>query len=856
MRSVDGLALRQIGSRKLRAALTAMAVALGVGMVFGVLLLSTSVRQTFDDLLDSAWGTTDLVVAGVGGSGVVSDATVEAVRTTPGVETVGTAVGGVLQRLGEDGKPVDAIKGQMYVAAYDPSKTPPYDMRQVEGRPVRTGDETSVERNWAKDHGIEVGERIRVGGPDGRAELTVVGIFAFSSNLSFGGQGLAVVPLDRGRSLLGVPEGVHLVNVHASDRGQVDALRARLTGRLGSGFDVKSPSQYSDDIGEQMQALDVVLLMFGGMALFVGGFLILNSFNTTVLQRSRELGTLRTLGATRFTVARTVLAEALGLAVVGTAAGLALGLLLARGLMALMQDMGMPVGHVYVGFGPAAIATATGIVVTLVGAAVPARRAGRVSPIRAVLGDTQESARPTRRRAVLALALFLPGALYGGEFWFGNQSGVSAVAGALGIAGTMAMFAGMVVGAPFFITPLVAVLARPMRRLMPATGRLASDAARGNRMRTAATAAALTVGLSVVVVNSTMATSFVESIDDQMTATMVRDLTVRPVGSTLESGGALTVPRALSRAIAGMPEVAVVSPVRVTMTDLPELTGSAQTGLVLGVDPATFGEIDRSRYDGVTQDEVLAGLRAGGVVVNGGYAETAQLQRGDRLRLRGPRGVRSLPIVGVLDQLDETQFESVTLSARTMRELYGPIEPAELAVKAASDDVLPVLQRRVNALIERDHPAMEALSSAEVRETMRDHIDQQFAFFNAIVAIAIIVSLLGIVNTLSMSVLERTREIGVLRALGSSRWTVRRMVMAESILVTVAGGAGGLVLGGGVAWWWGRGLTDLMPGLQLHIPFATGLAVAAGAVVLGAIAAGLPARRAARLQVVRALTAE
>ena len=220
-------------------------------------------------------------------------------------------------------------------------------------------------------------------------------------------------------------------------------------------------------MGQQLNALNIVLSFFSGIALFVGGFLILNAFNMTVLQRMREIGTLRTLGASRRQVTRTILLEAALIGGVGSVLGLALGLALAEGLIALMRGMEMPVGAVHITAGPAVTAVVLGLLVTTFGAAWPARRAGRVAPIRAVLGARGVRQSPRTARLVIGAALFVPGLLLGGKFWGGNGSG-SAMSGLYGISLTMAMFAGMAMLAPFVIMPTIRVLAWPLRKAFPA----------------------------------------------------------------------------------------------------------------------------------------------------------------------------------------------------------------------------------------------------------------------------------------------------------------------------------------------------------------------------------------------------
>jgi putative ABC transport system permease protein len=476
LRSFNSLALRQLRTRPLRSVLTAFGVVLGVGMVFGVLLLVGTIRATFDEVIDSAWGETDLIVMGEGNGTMAAD-TLDRIKEVEGVRQAAGMVGGMFTRLEADGSPVTGTKGQMLIAGYQTKGYQPYDFRVVEGRRIAAGLEIMVEQNWARDRGYGVGDRVRVAGPTGETKLPIIGVFKLTSSLNVGGLGYAAMPLGAARRAFDQPTRWMQISIAATNRGGVETLKRRVEQVAGSGANVQTPGEVSDQIGEQLAGLNMVLYFFSGVALFVGGFLILNSFNMTVLQRMRELGMLRTLGASRRMATMTVLTEALVIGAVGTLFGLALGLGLAAGLISLMRGMGVPVGALDVSASAAITAAVIGIVVTLLGAFWPAHRAGRVSPIRAVIGGAQVSGRPSKRRLAVALALFLPGLWFGGSFWFGGESETGGIAAFGGIVMTMAMFAGMAIAAPFVILPVVRWLALPLRRVLPTGGRLAAGAA-------------------------------------------------------------------------------------------------------------------------------------------------------------------------------------------------------------------------------------------------------------------------------------------------------------------------------------------------------------------------------------------
>ena len=852
IRSFDGLAIRQLRTRRLRVALTGFGIVLGVGMVFGVLLLVGTIRHTFEDLIGSAWGTTDVVVQGHAG-GTMPASTVDRLRAMPGVKDAGGMVGSVFVRLGPHDRAIKGPTGRMFVAGFDPHHSP-YDFRLVQGRELLGGTEVVLEKNWARKRGVKVGDLLPVATPTGPERLYVAGIFRISNDLDFGDQGFAAMPLGTARAVMDVPTGWMQISVKATDRSKAGTLRKRIAATLGPGFDVKTPKQVGDDIAKQLQALNTVLYFFSGIALFVGAFLILNAFNMTVLQRMREIGMLRTLGATRGMVVRSVLTEAMAIGLVGTLLGLALGLGLVQGLISLMKGLGLPIGNVTITPGAAIAAVIVGLIATAAGAVWPARRAGRVPPIQAALGASVTRRNPSGRRGLFGLALFLPGLLFGGSFWFGNAGGSGSAAAVIGIGGTMLMFVGMAMAAPFVIMPLVRLLARPMRRLFPTSGRLAADAAGSNVSRTAATAVALTIGLSVIVVNSAISASFLGTISDQVDQTYARDFTVQPIGQPLDQGGG-PIAASVRRDVAQLPGVAVVTPERGIFFKFPK-AGASQNGMAVGIDPRAFGKVDLTPVSGASRSQALAAVAAGGILVNRAYATAAGLHAGDYVTLRGPAGIHRARVAGVLKTMTGFNGLGMQMSLTTMQRVYGVTIDNLLLVKATSDSQRAALGKRIDSYLSGAHPNLESLSTAEVKDQIKSEINRQFNFFNAIIAIAVIVSLLGVINTLAMSVIERTRDIGVLRALGSSRWLVRWTMLDESLLITLSGAIAGVLVGALIAFVWVSGMDSLLPGISFRFPFGATIAVAVAAVALGVLAAVLPARRAARLKPVDALSYE
>jgi putative ABC transport system permease protein len=353
-----------------------------------------------------------------------------------------------------------------------------------------------------------------------------------------------------------------------------------------------------------------------------------------------------------------------------------------------------------------------------------------------------------------------------------------------------------------------------------------------------------------------MSASFVGTIEDQVDKAFARDFTVQAQGFTIEQGGGPGVPRSVQRAIEAMPEAGTVAPLRAMTLELPGLKSGPDQGIAIGVDPARQPKVDGTEFQGVSQSDAYAGLERGGALLGRPYADRAGLERGDTLVLQGPAGRQRAEVVGIIDAIGAMAGMEIRLALDTMERVYGRYQPAELAVEARTAELRPALEAKIAGLLERRYPNLEMQSAAAAKKEVGDEISRTFNMFNAIVVIAIIVSLLGVINTLAMSVIERTREIGVLRALGASRWQVRSTMLQESLMITIAGSLVGIVAGTVIAFVWLRGVDEVLPGMSFHFPGAVVVAVALAAVVLGVAAAILPARRAARLNVINALTYE
>jgi putative ABC transport system permease protein len=874
MRSFGSIALRQVRARRMRALLTAAGIVLGVGMIFGVLTLSGTISRTFTDLFDSVYGRADLVVSG-SESTSLPKRSLKQVRETPGVAEAQGSVFSVFTKYRKPPELPPVPEGlppppppkppkpdptdQLNVVGEEPGVTDLTDTDLTSGRRPREGLEIMILESWAADQEVKEGDELRLVTPAGTRRFEVTGLFQFATGLDFGGQGFASMPIDRARDVMDKGRGFEEIDVVVEGGDEtIGTVRRDLRAELEKGARVATPDAKSDEVEGQLQAFNAILYFFAAMALFVGGFLIFNAFNMTVLQRTRELGMLRTLGATRAMVVRAVLREALVLGLAGCALGLGLGILLAFGLVKLMRDgLDFPVGDVAFSALPAIASVACGLLTAFFGALLPARRAGKTSPIRAVLGTEGLRVRPRPRRAAAGLVLI--GLGLAGAFWLGAADETTPLVAAAGMAGTVAIFFGIAMIAPFVIGPLVRVLAWPLRRASPVAGRLAADSARSDPGRTAATATGLMIGLALVVAVNSLGASFLDSIESEFDRAFARDLSVRPAGFAPGEGPQQTISNKVGDRLADLPETGVLARERILFTqNLPAPKGEGGSdGLLIGFQLPEYAELDTTEIDGggAPREEVFERLADGEVTLGEGHADETGLGVGDEIKLDGPSGTERTRVAGIVETVI-FGGQTVGMSLETMREVFGVTADSELALKARTPDDRAALERKVERILAADYPNLVALSNEEVKAEVEDRVNEQFGIFYAIVGVAIFASLFGIVNTLTMSVLERTREIGVLRALGSTRWQVRRQVAAESVVIGLIGALLGVAVGVGLGAALLQGLASGVPGVEYRPPVATMAWVGLAGILLGLVASILPARRAARLDVIRALSYE
>jgi putative ABC transport system permease protein len=843
------VALRGLAARKLRAVLTAIAIVLGVAMVSGTLILTDTIDRAFTRIFTTSYKNTDAVVTGrpivadaASGAPTVPAALLPRIRALPGVRAAAgsmidvSGMGSTAKIIGHDGKPISTNAPNLGFGV-NPAYARFNPMTLTSGRWAAGPDQVVLDVGTADDHGLRMGERVGIAGDGPVRRYRVVGLARFGDVDSLGGATIAVFDVPTARRVLG-KTGFDAISIAARPGVSTDALIAQVRPLLPAAAQIQSGDARAESDGKDVsEAVDFIrwfLLAFGAIALFVGAFVIFNTLSITVAQRTREFATLRTLGASRRQVMRSVALEALVIGLAASIAGLALGVGLAKGLSALFGAFGlsMPEAGTVVSGRTIVVSLLVGVLVTLVAGIVPAVRATRVPPIAAV----REGAPPSGgRRGLLpgAIVTALAALVLGFAILAGD---LGAGARLLGVAvGTLALFVGVAMLAPRLVRPLAALVGWPAARLAGTPGRLARENAVRNPGRTASTAAALMIGLALVTFVAVLGASLKDSDREAISSQIRSDHVVTA------QDGFTPLPLAAGRAVAAAPGVVVATSVR---TDQAKANGHAVT--VTGVDPRTIARGYAFRWSAGSA-EALIGLDSGGAIVQKGFAGDHGLGLGDRVHLLTPSG-------STID---------LTVAAVDAPPRLAPLLGEVVISQGIFDRTFPRPQDRYTFLDVRPgseaaaRAALAGVPDADLRtregyvEKQSGNLDVILNLLYVLLALSVVVSLFGMVNTLVLAVFERTRELGMLRAVGMTRAQTRSMVRHESVITALIGGALGIPLGLLLAALVVRSMSGYDVGYS--VPVGTLVAFAAIAVAAGVLAAILPARRAAALRPLEAL---
>jgi len=836
------LAWRYLIGRGTRSLLTTLAVALGVMLTFGLNSITPALEAAFSRSLLSSAGQIDLTVTDAyNQSFPVSVA--DRIAAVAGVAAVSAEV----QRtatLRPTGDPSPDDVTQLTVIGIDPARAARVRAFPLAaGRMLAGGDQFSavLNRDLADRLGVSVGDRIAVPSALGTAQFRVVGLL---STPSVPGESQIFVPRRAAQQVFSLGSRVTVVQAAFTQDVDRAGVERAVAVALGPDFQVGGLSTQSGLVAS-MQVANFAFLLFGLFALATAGFIILNSFRTVVAERRRDIGMLRAIGVRRGTITGMFAIESLLQGVLGTALGLGLGWLMAVGALAAFSRMASSLVHIDLStpvFSPVTLTMAVllGLGVTVLAALVPARAAGRVTPLEAMrpqLGEVYQ--RRVGIRAWVGLGLIVGSV-------FGLTAGSSSLVGL----GAVVFLVGIALVAPAIVVPVAQAVGRPLDFLFPREGAIARSNLQRNPGRSAVTVTAVMLGLAAIVAMITVIASIFAGFHRYLDRSMSADYMLIPQSIVLGQGNVAAGPR-LAQQVAAVPGVRAVSSIRVSQG---KVAGSEVQ--VLGLDPARYLDVASFDWNRGSSDRAVAQLGSGRwMIANGIYAAQHGLAVGQAIEIATPNGHRTYYLAGIgNDYLNAKLSTLYTSQANLARDFNVTADLMVLAnrdVAADPDGVQQRIQRLVNG-----YPAFKLYESAAWKAEQTSTFNSTLVVFDVLIAALAIPSLLALMNTLAISVLARRREIGMLRAIGSTRRQVRRMVMAESLLLSAIGTVLGLVAG----LWLGYALVTAMAAVGWEMPYAfpwDGLlvTVVVGG-VFGLLAALGPSRQAARLDVIAALRQE
>ncbi|HEX5780432.1 MAG TPA: FtsX-like permease family protein, partial [Solirubrobacteraceae bacterium] len=744
-----------------------------------------------------------------------------------------------------DGEVITSSGPPTILLSTGPERFDPFDY--TEGGPPDSADEVTIDKATADEFGWGEGDTVTVAGKEPQKEYTVSGVARLGDSDNLAGSRMVQMVLPEAQRVLREEGRLSDISVAAASGTSPDELKRNIQAALGNGFNVRTGEEQAEDAAQDLSSalgfIRTALLVFAAVAVLVGGFLIFNTFAVTVAQRSREFALLRTLGASRRQILSSVLAESLVIGLLASIVGVLAGMLVAPGLRGLFTSFGLELGSTSTQLAPRTIIVGliVGVVATVVSGFVPARRATRVQPVEAMReAATPGPPRLRRRRIFLALLVEAIGVvllLYG---LLGDPGSSSATASTLGF-GTLLMIFGLALLAPALVRPLAAVIGRALARPNSVSGRLARENTTRQPQRTAITASALMIGVALVVLVTIFAAGLRATIDQGI------DEQIRAAGIVTHQDGFSPLPPGVAETLEGVDGVTAVSSIRFATGRLEGKTGN--TG-VEGLDPATATDVITLDWrEG--SDDLLSQLGTANAVVGNEFAESNDIGVGDTLTFTTARGNQvEYTVSGIFDAAAGL-VGGVVVGNQSLEQDWEEKDVAFVLV--AGDGSQETLKRAEETAL-ADFPTAKPQTIEDFKDEQNAQVDTLVYLVYALLALSVIVALLGIINTLALSIFERTRELGLLRAVGMSRWQVRRMVIGESVITAVIGAVLGIVLGIAFAVILSRPLAD--EGFVLTFPIVTLIVVAIVAGIAGVLAALPPMRRAARVDVLRAVTTE
>jgi putative ABC transport system permease protein len=833
--------LKGLLAHKLRLALTALAIVLGVTFISGTLVLTDTLHNTFSVLFSSVYKNIDFQVRGdpqLGSSGAnavrneLPESLQATVRRVPGVAAAQGEVEGYAQFVAHDGKPI-ATGGAPALGVNFGTDQQMSSLHIIAGGPPLTSDDVVIDAATASKYDFTVGQRVRILSAGAPRTFTISGIAEFGSAGNLAGASLAAFTLPTAQAVLQEPGQFDDIAVLTAPGTSRPAVQRAIAAILPPGVQVVTAQTLINEnttaISQDLSFFSTALLVFAFISLFVGGFTIFNTFSITVGQRTRELALLRIVGASRRQVFRSVLAEAAITGLVASVIGLGLGVLAALGLEALLRGFGttLPTGSLVFEPRTVLVGLAVGVGVTVIAAIRPARNAVRIPPIAALSDRQSEGAVSLRRRFIGGAAVALTGAVL-------LAIGLAKPAIALVGVGAVGIFVGVAMLSPAIARPLSSVIGRPLARLLGEPGQLGRENSMRSPRRTAQTASALMVGLALVAAMSVFGASLSKSATSSAEQAISANLLVSATGTGELSDS--------------VPAKASAVPGVITTTTVYSGQFEVQNALAT-LNAVSTAHLARTLILRMTAG-TSAALARGELLIDSTTAKSKHLSIGDTLPARFARtGSSALRIGGIYRA--NTLIGSYLVSAGFFTSHFSSQPPAALLLQTNGS---AAVNNAVTSAMAA-YPNAEVQTRSQFEQAQTASVNQLLGLVYALLALAVLIALIGIVNTLMLSVFERTREIGLLRAVGMKRRQVRTMIRSEAVILAIFGAIIGIIIGTGmgialVSSLKQQGITDTVVPASSLVEF---LVLAA---LLGLIAASWPARRAARLDILTAIAAQ
>jgi putative ABC transport system permease protein len=843
--------LRGLLAHKLRLSLTALAIVLGIAFVSSTFVIGDTINNVFGAIFTDANQGISVVVEGQTLAGTGQDIGGGERRPVPAtlvpavqkVDGVAQADGIIFRTgatlLGANGEPIGGHGAPTFGANWASTPASPFHFRS--GSPPRAADDVAVDAATAASNGIHVGQTIEMvfnGGP--RQAFHVSGIVGYGQADNVAGATIALFTTPTAMRVLDTQGNFDQITVYASNGVSDTTLRDRVAQVLPSDMVAQTGSAQAAQQTQATQSvigiLSTALLVFGLIALFVGSFLIVNTFTILIAQRSRELALLRALGATRRQVMVSVLTEALLTGLAASAVGAGLGILLAIGLARLL-GFSLTSGGLTISPRSFIVSIAVGTVVTVAAATLPARRATRVAPMAALRDAVPEAAPVTRRRITGGAIVAVVGAGLLGAGLFASTGQTLLLLG-LGVLG---LFIGIAYLSPLLVRPVAGAIGRPLARLRGVPGRLARENAIRSPRRTASTAAALMIGVALIAAVAVIAASFKASGEASIAGSVNSQLLV--IDSSNRGGFTTDVVAALR-----------------TDARLADLTEVRANSVVIASANESLLAVDVAAIDHTVTFDMVSGQAtsiadAQDMLVDDSTANARGWTTGTVVQAQFPYASKAVSkrIGGVYRGNALISGFAVSLATYSAN-FPNPQHDIALLANAAPGQTLTAADAASKSDLSA-YPTLTVQTKQEFIDANSKSIDQAQSLIDVLLVISVVIAALGVVNTLALSVLERARELGLLRALGLTRRQTRSMVRWEAVIIALLGAVLGLVIGAGMGTAVVRALAD--QGLNtLSVPTAQLLAYVVAAFVIGVLAAVLPARRAARLNVLDAIATE